>query len=140
MSRLREQDVEAIREVFATLERPVRVRLELGPTVTPVTLLSAGGHEVDSPGETRRVVEEVCALSDLVDLELVEHAEPGPWPQLTVGAGLVYHGMPLGYELTALVYAIVEAGLARPSLPPESVARLAELERPMEVRVYVTPT
>ena len=53
----------AIREVsLAALERDVDVTLELGPAATPVTLLAAGGREVDTGASTRRVVEAVCAL------------------------------------------------------------------------------
>ena len=57
------------------------MRLELGPAATPVTLLAAGGREIDIGAETRGLVEAVCALSDRVRLEVVEHEEPGPWPQ-----------------------------------------------------------
>lgn len=137
---LGERDVEAIRDAFAAIERTVRVVGDLGPTATPVTLLAAGGREIDSAEETRAVLEAVCALSDRVTLEIVEHESPGPWPEVTIGDGLVYRGMPVGYELTTLVYAIVEAGLDEPSLAPESRARLGELDRLVEVRVYVTPT
>lgn len=140
MSVFGEQDAEAIRSVLAELERDVAVSLELGPASTPVTLLAAGGREVDTGAETLRLVEAVCALGERVRLDVVEHEERGPWPQLTIGKGLVYRGMPLGYELTALVYAIVEAGRPAPTLSDDSRARLATLTRPVELRVYVTPT
>lgn len=140
MSVFGEQDAEAIRSVLAELEREVAVVLELGPPATPVTLLAAGGREVDTAAETLRLVEAVCALGERVHLDVVEHDEPGPWPQLTIGDGLVYRGMPLGYELTALVYAIVEAGRLASTLGDDSRVRLATLTRPVELRVYVTPT
>jgi alkyl hydroperoxide reductase subunit AhpF len=95
---------------------------------------------VDTAAETLRLVEAVCALGDRVHLEVVERDEPGPWPQLTIGDGLVYRGMPLGYELAALVYAIVEAGRRASTLTAESLGQLAGLTRPVELRVYVTPT
>jgi alkyl hydroperoxide reductase subunit AhpF len=138
--RLADDDAAAIAAVFSAIERDVRVVLELGPSATPVTLLAAGGREVDPATETRSLAEAICALSERVTLDLVEHDEPGPWPQLTVGDGLVYRGMPVGYERTALVYAIVEAGLDTPSLTSASLERLATLAAPAEVRVYVTPT
>lgn len=140
MSVLAERDAATIRDVFAALERDVEVRLEIGPAATPVTLLAAGGREVDTCEETRRLVEAVCALSDRIRLEVVEHDAPGPWPQTTMGDGLVYRGMPIGYELTALVYGIVEAGRSVPALDESSVAALAAIDRPVELRVYVTPT
>ncbi len=140
MSVFGEQDAEAIRSVLAELERDVDVVLELGPAALPVTLLAAGGREVDTGAETLRLVEAVCALGDRIRLEVVEHEEPGPWPQLTIGEGLVYRGMPLGYELTALVYAVAEAGRLDSSLGDEALARLSTLTRPVDLRVYVTPT
>lgn len=137
---IRDDDATAIRDVFAAIERDVHVVLELGPSATPVTLLAAGGREVDPAAETRSLAEAVCGLSERVTLEVVEHDDPGPWPQLTVGNGLIYRGMPLGYERTALVYAIVEAGLETPSLTSASLERLSTLTAPAEIRVYVTPT
>ena len=137
---LGERDAAAVRDVLATLECDVEVTLELGPNATPVTLLAAGGREIDTGLETRRIVEAVCAESERVTLTVVEHEEPGPWPRTTIGAGLVYLGMPLGYELTTLVHGIVEAGRAEPALSVASQERLASLERDVAIDVFVTPT
>ena len=140
MNVLGEQEQDAVRSVFAALEQDVRVTPELGPTATPVTLLAAGGREIDTGAETQAVLEDVCALSERVTLELVEHDEPGPWPRTTIGTGLVYLGMPLGYELTTLVHGILEAGRTEPSLTQASRERLEALERDVEIDVFVTPT
>ena len=140
MSALGEREAAAVRDVLAALARDVAVTLELGPTATPVTLLAAGGREVDTGAETRRVVEAVSTLSDRVCLTVVEHDEPGPWPRTTIGPGLRYLGMPVGYELTTLVHAIVEAGRAEPSLSAASRERLASLQQDVSVDVFVTPT
>jgi len=137
---LGERDAAAVRDVLVALERDVDVTLDLGPTATPVTLLAAGGREIDTGAETRRLVESVCAESDRVSLTIVEHDEPGPWPRTTIGPGLTYQGMPLGYELTTLVHGIVEAGRTEPALSAASRERLATLERDVTVDVFVTPT
>lgn len=137
---LGEREQEAIRSVLAGLESDVDVRLELGPAATPVTLLAAGGREIDSNGLAQEIVEAVCALSDRVSLAVVEHDEPGPWPRTTIGAGLEYLGMPAGYELTTLVHGILEAGRAESSLAEASLARLESLEQDVTVDVFVTPT
>jgi alkyl hydroperoxide reductase subunit AhpF len=130
----------AIRDAFTGIERDVAVTLELGPVATPVTLLAAGGREIDSGAVTRGLVAEVCGLSDRLELTVVEHQEAGPWPRTTIGEGLVYQGMPVGYELTTVVHAIVEAGRERPSLSPDSIERLGELEHDTAIDVFVTPT
>jgi alkyl hydroperoxide reductase subunit AhpF len=140
VSALGKRDAASVRDVLVALERDVEVTLDLGPTATPVTLLAAGGREVDTGAETRRLVEAVCAESDRVSLTIVEHDEPGPWPRTTIGPGLTYLGMPLGYELTTLVHGIVEAGRAEPALSAASRERLATLERDVTVAVFVTPT
>ena len=90
--------------------------------------------------ETRAVVEDVCSLSEQVTLEVVERDEPGPWPRTTIGPGLRYLGMPLGYELTTLVHGIIEAGRIEPSLSAASQERLAGLGRDIAIDVFVTPT
>lgn len=135
-----EQTTTAVRDALGELEQDVSVVLELGPTATPVTLLAAGGGELDPAAITREVVETVCSLSERVALSVVEHDEPGPWPRTTVGPGLVYLGMPAGYELTTLVHAIVEAGRTSPALSVASRESLGTLERDVSVTVYVTPT
>jgi alkyl hydroperoxide reductase subunit AhpF len=137
---LGDREQEAIREALAGLERSVDVTLELGPTASPVTLLAAGGREIDSNAVSRQVVESVCALSDRVSLTVTEHTDPGPWPRTTIAPRLEYLGMPLGYELTTLVHAIAEAGRAAPSLSASTLERLAALERDVALDVFVTPT
>jgi alkyl hydroperoxide reductase subunit AhpF len=140
VSVLGEREREAVESVLALLEQDVAVSLELGPTAIPVTLLAAGGREIDTGAETLAVLEDVCSLSDRVTLDVVEHDEPGPWPRTIIGPGLRYLGMPLGYELTTLVHGILEAGRTEPSLTEASRERLASLERDVAIDVYVTPT
>jgi alkyl hydroperoxide reductase subunit AhpF len=137
---LGEREQAAVRSVLDGLERDVEVRLELGPTATPVTLLAAGGRELDSNSLTRDLVESVCALSERVSLTVVEHDDTGPWPRTTIGAGLEYLGMPAGYELTTLVHGILEAGREEPSLTEATLAKLDALEDDVTIDVYVTPT
>lgn len=130
----------AVRDALTALERDVRVHLELGPAATPVTVLAAGGGELDPGAITRGVVEAVCDLSERVALTVTEHTRPGPWPRTTIGPGLTYLGMPAGYELTTLVHGIVEAGREATLLSAASQEQLATLERDVSLAVYVTPT
>jgi alkyl hydroperoxide reductase subunit AhpF len=131
---------EAVRSVLDGLERDVRVSLELGPTAIPITLLAAGGGEIDPNGLTRDLLEEVCALTERVTLAVVEHDEPGPWPRTTIGDGLEYLGMPAGYELTTIVHGIREAGREASTLSATTLGRLDALQDDVAIDVYVTPT
>ena len=54
--------------------------------------------------------------------------------------GVRYYGTPYGYELASLVGGVLEAGRLAPSLAPESLERLAALDRDVAIDVFVTPT
>ena len=52
-----------------------------------------------------------------------------------------YYGVPSGHELVTLVDAVVLAGGGdAPGLAPESLEALTELDRPLDIKVFVTPT
>jgi alkyl hydroperoxide reductase subunit AhpF len=139
-SLLRDSDRDAIRELWLSLERDVEIRLDLGPAATPVALLAAGGRELDTVAEAQSLAEELRRLSDRVHLEITEHDAPGAYPVLTIGPGLRFVGLPWGYELASVVHGVVEAGRATASLAAESVERLAVIDRPVAIDVFVTPT
>jgi alkyl hydroperoxide reductase subunit AhpF len=117
----------------------VRLDLVLGPEAMPVSVI-AGGRELDYGAETVALLETVSSLSNRVTLAVAETDAPGRYPELTIGGSLRYHGLPWGYELGTLVYAIAEAGGVGPSLSAESVAALDGLPRDVTLEVYVTPT
>jgi alkyl hydroperoxide reductase subunit AhpF len=137
---LPEREREAIRDLLAGLERDVDLRLELGPAHHPVTVIAAG-REIDFGEETRKLVEAVAAESERVRLEVVETttANGRRFPRLTIGERVRYDGLPWGYELSSLVYGIVEPARG-PSLSDTSRAALAPIDRDVEIEVYVTPT
>ena len=139
MSGLGEHEREAIRGVLAGLENDVPVLLELGPEESPVTVI-AGSREIDFGAETQALLEQLAALSDRITLTVTEVDEKGAWPRTTVGDGLVYRGLPWGFELTTIVGAIAEAGRATSSLSDASQAALATIEQDVDIEVYVTPT
>jgi alkyl hydroperoxide reductase subunit AhpF len=129
----------AVRELFAGLERDVELLLEHGPSSEAVTVIG-GTRELEPGTEAGRLVDELLELSDRLSVTVVERDEPGRYPALTIGHGLRYHGLPWGYELSSLVYGIVEAGRTEPTLAPGTREALAQLERDVELEVYVTPT
>jgi alkyl hydroperoxide reductase subunit AhpF len=130
---------EAVRELFAGIERDVELMLELGPSAEAVTVIG-GRRELEPGEETRRLVDELLELSRSLSLNVVARDEPGRYPALRIGDGLRYHGLPWGYELSSLVYGIAEAGRSEPTLAPGTREALEQLERDVELEVYVTPT
>ena len=131
-----------VRELLDALDRPVELLVALGPEETPLP----GARDVDFGAETRRIVEGLAALSDRVSFR-VEEEPPGfeRYPAVAVlpdgkDVGLRYYGLPWGYELASLIGGVLEAGKNESSLAPESLERLAALDRDLVIDVFVTPT
>jgi alkyl hydroperoxide reductase subunit AhpF len=139
MSVLAERELDAVRQAFAALERDVHLRLELGTSSEGAVVLT-GRRELDPGPETLALVEQVSGLSEWIRLTVEERDEPGRYPALALGDGLVFHGLPWGYELSSLVYGIVAAGSTASPLEDATLASLQALEGPVELEVYVTPT
>jgi alkyl hydroperoxide reductase subunit AhpF len=142
MAIFRADEEARVRELLDALERPVELLVAHGPEETPLP----GARDIDFGAETERIVEGLAALSDRVTFR-VEDEPPGfeRYPAIAVlpegeDAGVRYYGLPWGYELASLVGAVIEAGRAAPSLKPESLERLAALDRDLVIDVFVTPT
>jgi alkyl hydroperoxide reductase subunit AhpF len=139
---LRPEEEEKVRGWFAELERPVELLVGLGPEETPL----AGSGDVDFGAEMVRVCEGLAELGDPVSCRVEQQPDGFPrFPAVAIrpdgqDVGVRYDGLPWGYELGSLVGAVVEAGRSEPSLRPESIAALGELERELALDVFVTPT
>jgi alkyl hydroperoxide reductase subunit AhpF len=142
MSIFRPEDEAQVRGLFDQLERPVELLVALGPEETPLP----GARDVDFAAETQRVVSGLAALSERVTYRVEEEPDGFErFPAIAVlpegeDVGLRYYGLPWGYELGSLIGAVIEAGRRESSLRPESLERLAGLERDLAIDVFVTPT
>ncbi len=139
---LRQEEEAKVRELFAGLARPVELLVALGPEETS----QLGARDVDFGAETRRVAEGLAGLGELVSVRVAEEPDGFPrFPSVAIrpegrDAGVRYDGLPWGYEIASLVGGILEAGRAESSLRPESLDRLAALDRDLALDVFVTPT
>ena len=135
-------DEAQVRELLRSLERPVELLVAHGPEETPLP----GARDVDFGAETERVVAGLAELSDDVTYRVEERPDGFErYPAVAVlpegdDVGLRYYGLPWGYELGSLIGAVVEAGRRESSLRPESLERLAALDRDLAIDVFVTPT
>ncbi|MGH2977637.1 MAG: hypothetical protein ACRDKC_04595 [Gaiellaceae bacterium] len=142
MALLRPEEETKLRDWFAELERPVELFVALGPEETP----RAGSADLDFGAEMVRLCEGLAKLGDGVTCRVEEEPEGFPrFPAVSIrpdgrDAGVRYDGLPWGYELGSLVGAVVEAGREEPTLRPESLAALEELDRDLALDVFVTPT
>jgi alkyl hydroperoxide reductase subunit F len=142
MPLLRSAEETKVREWFAELGRPVELLVALGPGETP----RAGSGDADFGAEMIRVCEGLAELGERVTCRIEEEPEGFPrFPAVSIrpegcDAGVRYDGLPWGYELGSLVGAVVEAGREEPTLRPDSLAALEELDRNLALDVFVTPT
>ena len=142
MAIFRPEEEPHVRELLASLERPVELLVAHGPEETPLP----GARDVDFGAETERIVRELCALSEQLTFR-VEREPAGfeRYPAVVVmpegeDVGIRYYGLPWGYELGSLIGGILEAGKLASTLQPESLERLAALDRDLAIDVFVTPT
>jgi alkyl hydroperoxide reductase subunit AhpF len=143
MAIFRPEDEARVRELFADLQRPVELVVAQGPEETP---LVGAARDVDFGAETEKIVGGLADLSDFVTMCVKQEPEGfDRYPAVSVqpegrDVGVRYYGLPFGYELGSLIGAILEAGRDTSSLRPETLERLAALDRDVTVDVFVTPT
>jgi alkyl hydroperoxide reductase subunit F len=131
-----------VREWFGALARPVELFVALGPEETP----GVGSRDVDFGAEMVRLCEGLAELGDTVTCRVEDEPDGFPrFPSVSIrpdgeDAGVRYDGLPWGYELGSLVGGIVEAGRDEPTLRPDSLAALEQLDRDLTLDVFVTPT
>ena len=142
MAIFRPEEEQKVRELFGALERPVELVVAHGPEETPLP----GARDIDFGAEADRIVEGLASLSEQVSYR-TEAEPPGIslYPAIRVlpggeDHGVVYYGLPWGYELASLLGGVLEAGRSESALAPESLERLAALDRDLAIDVFVTPT
>ncbi len=141
MSILKDSDKEQVKRELEALTGPVRL-------IMFTQLL-----ECEFCEDTRKMVEEVAALSDKVtaeiynfitDKEKVEEYGVDKIPAITVigkrDYGLRFYGIPAGYEFTALIEAIKAASSGQSGLSEESKAALTKIDQPVHIQIFTTPT
>jgi glutaredoxin-like protein len=103
--------------------------------------------------ETRELVEEVGELSDQIavevydfqaDREKADELGIDKIPAIAVVAaqdyGVRFYGIPSGYEFTTLLHGIRLVASGEPELSAETLKALADVDQPVHVQVFVTPT
>ncbi len=133
-----------------------QVRELLAAVKSPVTLqLFTQEFECGYCKETRQILEEVAECSDLVSVQVSdlvadkERAESFGIDKIPAVAvlgeggtdyGIRFYGIPSGYEFTSLLEAIILVGSGAVSLSDKARSFLDNLEEPLHLQVFVTPT
>lgn len=120
----------------------------------PVTILNFTQQlECQFCSETRQLLEEVASLSEKITLEVynfqidtekVRQYSIDKIPATVIlgekDYGIRFFGIPSGYEFGSLVEAIVATSTDDSGLSEASREKLAALEDPVHIQVFVTPT
>jgi alkyl hydroperoxide reductase subunit AhpF len=100
-----------------------------------------------------QVVDQLASLSSqitvdqynlVLDKETVAEYDVDRAPAIAVvgdtDLGIRYYGVPLGYEVASLVDAVVLVGRRELGLSEKSLTAIAALDRPVDIKVFITPT
>lgn len=145
---------EATRTKFeAELIQPVNIVLFIQEPKRLVLLGSLHGQDCYFCKETRRLLEEVSALSDKIDLQVldiksdVEKAArfgidkvPGIIIMGQSDPGIRIYGIPSGYEYSTLVEDIVDVSRGTTQLSDKTKETLKTIDKDIRIQVFITPT
>lgn len=133
---------------------PSDLEAALADLAAPVRLLFfTQTFGCDTCVPARRIVDRIASLSERVtveefnlvlDKDAVQAYGIRRAPAVAVvgeaDTGIRFYGVPEGHELISLVDAILLVASRDSGLSDESRARLAEVDEPLDIQVFVTPT
>ena len=148
------------------LKRDFRKRLQSDITLRLFTQrpspIAVPGRDCRYCPQTQQLMEELAALSPKLQLETIDfHAQPqraqddrisripaiaidnapppSPDSAKKPGPSLKFYGLPLGYQLPALIDAIKSLSRGATRLSPNTRKQLRRINRPVHLQVFVTP-
>ncbi len=154
MALLQESDREQLKQEFAKLQNPVKL------------VFFTQALDCDYCGLTQQVLEEVVELSDKIHLEILNFAidkdraadykiahvpaiavvrvetreKDGAVETVDRDYGIRFYGVPAGYEFASLLGDILDVSSGDSGLSPQTKSALAELQSPLHLQVFTTPT
>ncbi|MCS7214232.1 MAG: thioredoxin family protein [Candidatus Calescibacterium sp.] len=99
--------------------------------------------------ETEQLMKELAQTSDKIKLEILNviidknkiGEEIERTPMIIIGDKRIkFSGIPAGYEFAVLVEDIIEVSRSEPLLSPTSVEKIKKIDKPIDIKVFVTPT
>lgn len=143
---LNDDIIKQIQEVFSDLKNPVHL------------MFFGSKHDCPYCDDTRQLVEEVAAISDMLSIAVYDMEADGDLaakfnvdkaPGLVIAAkegeqitdfGVRLSGIPSGHEFTSLIQDIILVSNRDSGLNPQTRAFLKGLDKPILLQVFVTPT
>ncbi len=132
--------IEQVREIFKRLESPVTLNLFL-----------AKESRCPYCKETEELISIVSQTSDKINVrKYYEGSDEAKafnidkYPAIVVHGkekyNIRYFGIPVGYEFGVLIEDILHASRGKPDLPDDIVEKLKEIDKPVHIQVFMTPT
>jgi alkyl hydroperoxide reductase subunit AhpF len=155
MSLLKEQDREALRQEFETMDAGVRLIFftqalgcetcriteqildEVAPLGDKIELVKKN-YAIDRAEAERLGITRIPAVA-VVRLQ-EHHEETGETLLREHDYGIRFYGVPSGYEFMSFIGAILDVSSGDSQLAPESRALVAQITQPTHFQVFTTPT
>lgn len=155
MPLLKASDQAALREELEKMTNRVRI------------VFFTQSLDCETCGITKQILEEVCGLSDKLDLQTFNFAidrdavkkygiaripafalvrleerpsEDGGTEPVEKDYGIRFYGVPSGYEFMSLIGDLIDVSRGASDLSPESKALIAQVNEPLHLQVFTTPT
>ena len=143
MSLISKEDQQQLRQLFN--EMPQKVHLEFFTAAEDCLYCE----------DTQAILEELSGISDNLELSIHRRADDQQeFDQFKIDkvpaiamltedsedAGIHYFGIPSGYEFSSLIEDVLMLSQADSGLSPETREALRELDEPVHLQVFVTPT
>ena len=143
MAMLKDADRKAVTELFAkSLEGDVNIMFFYDKS-----------EACEYCGPTLDLIKEVASLNPKIKVtqyNVHDSAKEAKFlgidkvPAIVIGGkklyNVTYYGIPAGYEFSSLLEDIVDASKGVTRLQPSTKERLKEVKKPVEIKVFVTPT
>jgi glutaredoxin-like protein len=144
MGMLKDEDKKYVREQFdAKLKGPVKI------------LLFSQKLECEYCRPTEEILTELAELSEKITLDVrnlqIDSEDAKQFGVDKVPAiillgeqdkdyGIRFFGIPSGYEFSSLLADILDVSAGRSDLAPKLVQKIAAVDKPVDIKVFVTPT
>lgn len=136
---LKEKDVEYLKDRFGKeMVNPVKVTLY------------TRNLDCEYCPETEQLLKELAETSEKIQLEIINVITDkdklgeeiiDKVPTITVGNKRIrFSGIPAGYEFAVLIEDIIEVSKEESFLSPQSVELIKKIDKPVNIKVFVTPT
>lgn len=136
---LNEEIQKQLREVFNELKDSVHM------------VLFTEGDNCESCEATQSLLNEVAELSDKLKLSVHDlTSEEAKTYDITMAPafvmldgqgvykGVKFNGIPAGHEINSFISALLEMSGAESEVPPEILERIAKIDKPINIKVFVT--